>query len=99
MWNDDRTRVGACALGAAGATTLSTRITLAQYEQLRLNTTTLEQLYALVGQRVCEETSESNIGGMRTLGLTCPGQGEPGANAVLIFQGEVLVSKAQAGLS
>ncbi len=99
FWNDDRTRVSACALGAAGATTVSTQMTLDQYEQIQPNTTTLEQLYALVGERACEVTSESSIGGLQTLGLTCRGRGQPGANAVLIFQDGVLVSKAQAGLS
>lgn len=99
FWNDDRTRVGACALGAAGATTVSTLMTLDQYEQLRPKTTTLDQLYALVGDNACEETSETSFGGLQTLGLTCRGRGQPGANAVLIFQGGVLVSKAQAGLS
>jgi hypothetical protein len=74
-------------------------MTLEQYEQLRPGTTTLGQLYALVGESACEETSETTIGGLQTLGLTCRGRGQPGANAVLIFQGGGLVSKAQAGLS
>jgi hypothetical protein len=87
-----------CAFGASGATNVNTRMTFAQYEQLVPGSTTLDQLYALVGDHVCEESSESTIGGITTLGLTCRGEGQPGANAVLIFQGGVLVSKAQAGM-
>lgn len=98
-WNNDRTRVAECAIGAAGGTNVNTRMTLDQYQQLQPGSTTLDQLYALVGDSVCETTSESSIGGIETLGLTCRGQGQPGANAVLIFQNGVLVSKAQAGLS
>lgn len=98
-WNDDRTRVADCALAASGATSVTTAMTLAHYEQLRPNETTLDQLYSLVGDRVCEETSEATVGGVTTLGLTCRGEGQVGANAVLIFQRGVLVSKAQAGLA
>jgi hypothetical protein len=93
FWNDDRTRVALCALDAPGATTVSTRMTLPQYEQLRPSTTTLDQLRALVGDRACEESSETTLAGITTLGLTCQGEGQPGANAVLIFQDGVLVSK------
>jgi hypothetical protein len=99
FWNNDRTRIAACTLGGFGGTDVNTRMTLAQYEQLAPGRTTLDQLHALVGDRVCEASSESTIGGVTTLGLTCRGEGQPGANAVLIFQGRVLVSKAQAGLS
>jgi hypothetical protein len=71
FWNDDRTRVADCALGAAGATNAITRMSLAQYQQLTPGRTTLDQLYALVGDRVCEESSESTIGGITTLGSGC----------------------------
>jgi hypothetical protein len=98
-YSGDLTRVIGCALDAPGASNINTRMTLAQYEQLTPGSTTLDQLYALVGERVCEESSESTIGGITTLGLTCRGDGQPGANAVLIFQGGALVSKAQAGLA
>jgi hypothetical protein len=99
-WNNDRTRVALCALGQdGGVEPISTEMTLAQYEQLRTGSTTLAQLTALVGEQACSEDSESTVGGIRTVGLTCRGRGEAGANAILIFQNGVLVSKSQAGLS
>jgi hypothetical protein len=99
FWNNDRTRVAACVLGAPSTSSVKTRMTMADYQQLIPESTTLDQLYALVGDRACDKSSESSIGGFTTVGLTCRGEGQPGANAVLIFQNNVLVSKAQAGLS
>lgn len=99
FYNDDRTKVAACALNEPGGTTRVTQMTLNHYEQLRPDETTLEDLYTLVGEGVCEESTESSVDGITTLGLTCRGRGAPGANAVLIFQNGVLTSKAQAGLT
>lgn len=99
-WNNDKTRVSLCALGQdSGVPAISTEMTLTQYELLQTGSTTRSEMEALVGEQACSESSESTVGGISTVGLTCRGRGEPGSNAILLFQNEVLVTKSQAGLS
>ena len=97
-WNDDRTKIADCAVALPVSKEVQTEMTLAQYEQLQPSQTTIRDLTALVGERVCEESTVSELGGLRTVGLTCRGAGEPGANAILLFQNDLLVSKSQAGM-
>lgn len=100
MWNDDRAVIADCALQqASGQPAIETTMTLGQYEQLQTGVTTLSELYELVGEAACSEDYESTVGNIQTIGLTCDGTGQPGANVVLLFQDGVLASKSQAGLS
>lgn len=96
--NADATRVAQCVLEAEGRADVQRKMTLTQYQSLQPSVTTLKQLYGMVGQAVCEKSTESEIAGIRTVGLTCRGDGDDGANAILLFQDDVLISKAQAGI-
>ena len=99
LWNNDRAAIADCALEQnSGPPAINTTMTLAQYEQLQTGVTTLSELYTLVGEVTCSEDYESTVGSTETVGLTCTGTGQPGANVVLLFQDGVLASKSQAGL-
>lgn len=90
--------IGAVGCGEVPAVSSGTKITKEKFEKLE-NGMTYEQVTEIVGGPG-ELTSEVGKKGEEhyTVSYSYPGEGSLGANAILMFQGNKLNTKAQTGL-